>query len=164
MFKARSGRSLGSMMTTNCSFRFGSAKTETGRVDWIMSWGGKTLAEEFINPALSQWAIPNAKVITFMAGVFLRLGLDHILGIECLSVIIVVIIRRGMGCHQAAREQPPLSTHIYWGHGSTYLHPRNPSSQLPYPCHSSLCISERLLGTAQSAICPCPHNNKQARQ
>ena len=101
-------------MTTNCSFRFGSAKTETGRVDWdwVMSWGGKTLAEEFINPALSQWAIPNAKLITFMAGVFLRLGLDHIPGIECLSVIIVVIIRRGMGCHQAALAAAPLDSHL----------------------------------------------------
>ena len=36
-----------------------------------------------------------------ISSIFLRLGLNHIPGIECLSVIIVVIIRRGMGCHQA---------------------------------------------------------------
>ena len=87
----------------------------------------------------------NAKVVTFMAQVFL--AQNHIPGIECLSVIIVVIIRRGMGCfHQATLAA--ASTHIYWGQGSTYLHPPSfiPTSiSLPW-FFVHFC----------SAICPCP--------
>ena len=51
----------------------------------------------------------NAKVVTFIAQVFL--AQNHIPDIECLSVIIVVIIRRGMGCfHQATSSR--LNSHL----------------------------------------------------
>ena len=47
--------SLGSVMTTNCSFRFGAAETETSRLGYELRRKKSRGPREFINSALSQW-------------------------------------------------------------------------------------------------------------
>ena len=103
---ARSSRSLGSVVTTNCSFRFGAAKTQTSRLG---SWA----EEEKLWPrnSLSQHC-PNersrtAKQLKPDLRLMSSSDLNRTPGIECLSVIIVVIISKEW---VAATKPPPRLT------------------------------------------------------